>query len=54
MHNSDATTNSNIEPTNMRLRPYLSVSGPINSCPAASPIIPVVRLIEASAGVVWK
>ena len=31
MHSSDATTKSSIEPTNMRLRPYLSVSGPMNS-----------------------
>lgn len=27
---------------------------PMNTCPAANPIIPVVRLSEAKAGEVWK
>ena len=39
-----AATKSTIDPSSGALRPYLSLSGPKTSCPAASPAMLSVRL----------
>lgn len=54
MQSKEANAKRSIEPTRMCFRPYLSVSGPMQICPAANPIIPIVRLMETRAGEVWK
>lgn len=50
MQSSEAAVKSSIEATRMCFRPYLSVRGPMQICPPASPIIPIVRLMEIKDG----
>lgn len=54
MQSTEAMANISMDPTRIFFLPNLSVRGPMNTCPAANPIIPVVRLSEAKAGEVWK
>ena len=48
----DLTGNSTIDATSIHFLPYLSVSGPMNSWPRASPSIPIVIDRDAADDVV--
>ena len=52
IHAKDANTNIHIDINSGMRRPNLSLSGPITTCPAASPIMQTLMLICTQNGVV--